>query len=150
MIDKCKIIDLPKITDPRGNLTFVEGGNHVEFDIRRVFYLYDVPTGESRGAHAHRELRQFLICLSGSFDVTLDDGIYQTTMHLNRPWRGLYIPPMIWASEVNFDPGTVCLVLASDKYKEKDYFRDYNDYLAARGLPLINQSVRLHGEGVNR
>jgi len=129
-ISDCKIIDLPKITDPRGNLTFVEGDRHVPFEIKRVFYLYDVPTGSDRGAHAHRELNQFLICLSGSFDVSLDDGLQKKTVHLNRPWKGLHIPPMIWASEINFDPGSICLVLASMKYQESDYYRDYNEFLS--------------------
>lgn len=130
----CRIIELPKITDPRGNLTFIEGGHHVPFEIKRVFYLYDVPTGEDRGAHAHKELHQFLVCLAGSFDVSIDDGISSKTVHLNRPWKGLHIPPMIWASEVNFDPGSVCLVLASAPYRESDYYRDYEQYLLARGL----------------
>lgn len=125
----CKLIDLPKISDPRGNLTFIEGERHLPFDIKRVFYLYDVPTGEDRGAHAHRKLHQFLICLSGSFDVALDDGFKKNTIHLNRPWKGLHIPPMIWASEVNFDPGSVCLVMASDYYKESDYIRNYSDFI---------------------
>lgn len=127
-IDACQLIDLPKITDLRGNLTFVEGDRHVPFPVRRVFYLYDVPTGASRGAHAHREQHQFLVCLSGSFDVDLDDGRERRTVHLNRPWKGLHIPPMIWAAEVNFDPGTVCLVLASDTYIEADYIRDYDEF----------------------
>jgi len=125
----CKLIDLPKISDPRGNLTFIEGERHLPFDIKRVFYLYDVPTGEDRGAHAHRKLHQFLICLSGSFDVALDDGFKKNTIHLNRPWKGLHIPPMIWASEINFDPGSVCLVMASDYYNESDYIRDYSEFI---------------------
>lgn len=133
-ISASQVIDLPKIHDPRGNLTFVEGYKHIPFEIKRVFYLYDVPTGEDRGAHAHKELHQFLICLSGSFDVAMDDGLSRATVHLNRPWRGLHIPPMIWSSEVNFDPGSVCLVLASDAYKEEDYYRNYDDYLEAQGL----------------
>ena len=130
-VDACVVTELPKVADPRGNLTFVEGGRHVPFDIRRVFYLYDVPTGSDRGAHAHRALHQFLVCLSGSFDVALDDGTRRQTVHLNRPWQGLHVPPMIWASEVNFDPGSVCLVLASDVYDEADYIRDYDAFLAA-------------------
>lgn len=134
LLSHCRIIDLPKITDPRGNLTFIEGCRHVPFDIKRVFYLYDVPTGEDRGAHAHKELHQFLVCLAGSFDVAIDDGISRKTVHLNRPWKGLHVPPMIWASEVNFDPGSVCLVMASAPYMESDYYRDYDQYLAARGL----------------
>lgn len=127
-IDACQIIDLPKISDLRGNLTFVEGANHVPFPLRRAFYIYDVPTGASRGAHAHREQHQFLVCLSGSFDVELDDGRQQRSVHLNRPWKGLHIPPMIWAAEVNFDPGTVCLVFASDTYRESDYIREYEEF----------------------
>jgi dTDP-4-dehydrorhamnose 3,5-epimerase-like enzyme len=130
-VSDCKIIDLPKIADPRGNLTFLEGGRHVPFEIKRIFYLYDIPTGESRGAHAHKELHQFLICLSGSFDVALDDGANKKTIHLNRPWQGLHIPPMIWAAELNFDPGSVCLVLASMAFNESDYYRDYDQFLAA-------------------
>jgi hypothetical protein len=133
-LESCKIIDLPKIQDPRGNLTFIEGGNHIPFDIKRVFYLYDVPTGADRGAHAHKELHQFLVCLAGSFDVVLDNGVAKRVEHLNRPWKGLHIPPMIWAAEVNFDPGSICLVLASDRYSESDYYRNYDDYMKARGL----------------
>lgn len=127
-LDQCKLVNLPKIVDRRGNLTFVEQQNHVPFEIKRVFYLYDIPTAESRGAHAHRELHQFLICLSGSFDVELFDGKETKTVHLNRPWMGLHIPPMIWASEVNFDPGSICLVLTSDTYNEADYIRDLDLY----------------------
>jgi dTDP-4-dehydrorhamnose 3,5-epimerase-like enzyme len=132
-IEDCKVFSLPKVNDPRGNLTFIEGHTHIPFDIRRIFYIYDVPTGESRGAHAHRTLHQFLICLSGSFDVAIDDGKFQTTIHLNRPWKGLHLPPMIWAAETNFDPGTVCLVLTSDVYKEEDYIRDYRSYIGLKG-----------------
>lgn len=128
-INECKIISLPKINDPRGNLTFVEGLNHIPFEIKRVFYIYDIPTGESRGAHAHKNLHQFLICLSGSFGVSVDDGENRTIIRLNRPWEGLHLPPMLWASEVDFDPGAVCLVLASEKYDENDYIRDYAQYL---------------------
>lgn len=130
-INDCRTITLPKITDPRGNLTFIEQSKHVPFDIKRVFFLYDVPTEESRGAHAHRQLHQFIICLSGSFDVAIDDGEFQASIHLNRPWKGLHIPPMIWAAEVNFDPGSVCLVLASDFYDESDYIRNHDEYLQA-------------------
>ena len=105
--------------------TFIENNEHIPFSIKRVFYVYDVPTAESRGAHAHKTLEQFLICLSGSFDVELDDGKKKKKVHLNRPWEGLYIPPMIWAAETNFDPGTVCLVLCSALYCKDDYIRDY-------------------------
>ena len=116
-----------------GNLTFIEGGNHIPFKFKRVFYVYDVPTGTERGAHAHRTLEQFIICLGGSFEVTLDDGREQKSIRLNRPWQGLYLPPMIWAAEVNFDPGSVYIVLASDDYDESDYIRDYAAFLALAG-----------------
>ena len=128
-VDDCRIIELPKVDDPRGKLTFIEQSRHVPFEIRRLFYIYDVPTEESRGAHAHRSLQQFMICVSGSFDVALDDGAVRTRVHLNRPWKGLYVPPLIWAAEVNFDPGSICLVLTSDLYDENDYIRDYAEYL---------------------
>lgn len=131
-INDCEFVTLPRNIDPRGSLTFLEGGNHVPFDIRRVFYLYDVPTAEGRGAHAHRTLTQLLICLAGSFDVDVDDGEFQAKIHLNRPWKGLLIPPMIWAAEVNFDPGSVCLVLASALYDEADYIRDYAEFETLR------------------
>ena len=134
-IDDCKIIEVPKINDRQGNLTFVEGQRHIPFEVRRVFYIYDVPSGAGRGAHAHRTLHQFLVCISGSFDVEVDDGRRRTSFHLNRPWKGLHVPPMLWASEVNFDPGTVCLVLASAPYEEKDYFRDYQTFLTAAKAP---------------
>lgn len=132
-IDHCRIIEFPKVTDPQGNLTFIEGERHIPFAIKRVFYIYDVPTADSRGAHAHKKLQQLLICLSGSFDVLVDDGTRRREIHLNRPWRGLYIPPMIWAAEINFDPGSVCLVLASELYSEADYYREYEDYVRANG-----------------
>jgi len=127
-VEGCELKDLPKHVDMRGNLTVIEGGVHVPFQIARVFYLYDVPTGSDRGAHAHRALHQFLVCLSGSFDVQLDDGVQTRTVHLNRPWKGLHVPPMIWAAEVNFDPGSVCLVLASAPYDANDYIRDYAEF----------------------
>ena len=130
-IDNCKIINLPKISDPRGNLTPIEGDHHIPFEIKRVFYLYDVPTGANRGAHAHKKLHQFLICLSGSFDVSLDDGTHKKISHLNRPWQGLHIPPMIWAAEINFDPGSICLILASANFDESDYYREYSVFLEA-------------------
>ncbi|WP_250480634.1 FdtA/QdtA family cupin domain-containing protein [Caballeronia sp. GAOx1] len=130
-VSDCKVIDLPKIADVRGNLTFMEGGRHIPFEIKRVFYLYDIPTGESRGAHAHKELHQLLICLSGGFDVAMDDGTDKKTVRLNRPWQALHVPPMIWAAELNFDPGSVCLVLASMEFREADYYRDYEQFLSA-------------------
>jgi hypothetical protein len=135
-VDDCVHLEFPKVTDPRGNLTFVESSRHVPFDIKRVFYLYDVPTDESRGAHAHRELQQVLICLSGSFDAMVDDGSRRELIHLNRPWRGVYIPPMIWAAEINFDPGSVCLVLASEFFNESDYYRDYETFTEAKRASL--------------
>jgi hypothetical protein len=122
------MIDLPKISDPRGNLTFVEGGNHVPFDIKRVFYLYDVPGGADRGGHALKECHQFLIAMSGSFDVILDNGTNKNRIHLNRSYHGLLIPPMIWREMDNFSSGSVCLVLASNLYDESDYFRNYSDF----------------------
>ncbi len=115
--------------DQRGNLTFVEGGRHIPFDIKRVYYLYDVPGGASRAAHGHRALSQLMISMSGSFDVTLDDGYGKKTFHLNRSYYGLYIPPMIWRDLDNFSSGAVCMVLASDFYEESDYFRDYQSFL---------------------
>ncbi len=127
-----QLLQLPRIRDPRGSLTFVESGKHIPFEIKRVFYIYDVPTAESRGAHAHRKLHQFLVCISGSFDVALDDGKNKRTVHLNRPWLGLHVPPMIWASEVNFDPGSICLVFASDHYDESDYIRDYETFFEVK------------------
>ena len=130
-IEECRLIELPKIADPRGNLTFIEGGNHVPFDIRRVYYLYDVPGGATRAAHGHRALSQLRIAMSGSFDVTLDDGQPKHKFHLNRSYFGLYIPPMIWRDLDNFSSGSVCMVLASQPYDESDYFRDYQKFIEA-------------------
>ncbi len=130
----CHLINLPKIADPRGNLTFVEGGQHIPFDIRRVYYLYDVPGGAERGGHAHKGLHQMIIAMSGSFDVVLDDGVDKKRIHLNRSYNGLYVCPMIWRELDNFSSGSVCMVLASNLYDESDYYRDYGDYLVARGL----------------
>ena len=131
-VNDCTLDVLPKIDDRRGNLTFIESEKHIPFEIKRVFYLYDIPTAESRGAHAHHDLHQCLICLSGSFDVYVDDGKNSKIIHLNRPWKMLHIPPMIWAAETNFDPGSICLVLTSDFYKESDYLRDYDEFLKAK------------------
>ena len=132
-LDLCRTIDLPKIADPRGNLTFIEGGNHVPFDIQRVYYLYDVPGGAERGGHAHKELQQLIIAMSGSFDVVLDDGANKKRVHLNRSYTGLYVCPMIWRELDNFSSGSVCMVLASNKYDERDYYRDYAEFLRALG-----------------
>ena len=130
-ISKCRIVDLPKITDPRGNLTFIEGNRHVPFDIRRVYYLYDVPGGAERGGHAHKDLHQLIIAMSGSFDVVLDDGKNKQRIHLNRSYNGLYVCPMIWRELDNFSSGSVCMVLASNHYDESDYYRDYNEFITA-------------------
>jgi hypothetical protein len=132
-LDLCRIVDLPRISDPRGNLTFVEGGNHVPFGIERVYYLYDVPGGAERGGHAHKALQQLIIAMSGSFDVVLDDGERKKRVHLNRSYAGLYVCPMIWRELDNFSSGSVCMVLASNKYEESDYFRDYGEFMKARG-----------------
>ena len=132
LLDKCTVINLPKIEDHRGNLTFVEGGIHVPFDIARVYYLYDVPGGAERGGHAHRQLFQLMIAMSGSFDVILDDGIDRRRVHLNRSYHGLVITPMIWRELDNFSSGSVCMVIASNRYDEADYYRDYETYLDAR------------------
>lgn len=130
-ISNCRMIDLPKISDPRGNLTFVEGGQHIPFDIQRVYYLYDVPGGAERGGHAHKGLQQLLIAMSGSFDVVLDDGSGKKRYHLNRSYSGLYVCPMIWRELDNFSSGSVCMVLASNRYDENDYYRDYQEYINA-------------------
>lgn len=130
-IKDCKLIDLPKIADPRGNLTFIEGGRHVPFDIKRVYYLYDVPGGAERGGHAHKELHQLIIAMSGSFDIVLDDGREKQRFHLNRSYYGLYVGPMIWREMDNFSSGAVALVLASNLYDEADYYRNYAEFLAA-------------------
>jgi dTDP-4-dehydrorhamnose 3,5-epimerase-like enzyme len=135
LLADCKLIALPRIQDPRGNLTFVEGGNHIDFDIKRVYYLYDVPGGSARGGHAHKELRQLIIAMSGSFDVLLDDGVEKKRFHLNRSYQGLYVCPMIWRELDNFSSGSVCMVLASNRYDESDYYRDYQQFLLARPKP---------------
>lgn len=128
-LNQCTIVELPKIQDPRGNLTFIEGTRHVPFEIKRVYYLYDVPGGASRAGHGHKALKQLMIAMSGSFDVTLDDGREKRKVHLNRSYFGLYIPPMIWRELDNFSSGSVCMVLASDIYDEGDYFREYDKFL---------------------
>jgi hypothetical protein len=129
-LEQCKIIDLPKIADPRGNLTFMEGKRHVPFAIERVYYLYDVPGGAERGGHAHLGLHQLIIAMSGSFDVVLDDGLVTKRFHLNRSYYGLYVCPMIWRELDNFSSGSVCLVLASNRYDEADYIRDHDEFVA--------------------
>jgi hypothetical protein len=123
------LIDLPKITDPRGNLTFAEAQSMVPFDIKRVYWVYDVPGGESRGGHAHKHLKQFVVALSGSFTVTLDDGRERKTVLLNHPWQGLLIDVNTWRTLDDFSSGAVCMVLASEHYEEGDYIYDYNEFL---------------------
>ena len=123
------LIDLPKIVDPRGNLTVAEENNLVPFDIKRAYWVYDVPAGESRGGHAHKQLRQLVIALSGSFTVTLDNGYERKTVLLNHPWQGLLIDTNIWRTLDDFSSGAVCLVLASEHFSEGDYIYDYNEFL---------------------
>lgn len=124
-------MDFPKIADPRGNLTFVEGGRHVPFEIQRVYYLYDVPGGAERGGHAHKKLEQVVIAMSGSFDMLVDDGERRERIHLNRPYKGIYIGPYVWRELDNFSSGSVCMVLASEVFEEADYFRDYDVFRQA-------------------
>ena len=128
LIENCRIIDFPKIHDPRGNLTFIEGLEHVPFDIKRIYYLYDVPGGAERGGHAHKKLHQVIIAISGSFDITISDGKSSKKFHLNRSYFGLYLCPMMWRELDNFSSGSVCLVLASEVYSESDYLRSFEQY----------------------
>jgi hypothetical protein len=126
---ECGLLTLEKNHEPEGNLTFVYNKVHIPFEIKRVFYSYDIPGGESRGAHAHKECHQLLIAASGSFEVVLDDGVNRRTVLLNRPFYGLHVPPGIWAEEQGFSSGSICLVLASHPYEDADYIRDYDEYL---------------------
>lgn len=128
----CSLIKLEKKTSTSGSITIFENDIDFLFNVKRIFYLYDIPGGENRGAHAHKECHQFLIAASGSFDVELDDGKYKKIVQLNQPTLGLHIPPGIWASEINFSSGAICLVLASEVYKESDYIRDYKEFLNFR------------------
>ncbi len=129
-VEDCRIIELPKISDPRGNLTFLESGRHIPFDMKRVYYLYDVPGGAERGGHGHRRLEQFIIAMSGSFDVVLDDGVNQKRFHMNRSYYGLYVCPMMWREITNISSGAVCVVMASEFYDEADYIREYNEFVS--------------------
>jgi dTDP-4-dehydrorhamnose 3,5-epimerase-like enzyme len=130
-IADCKLLELPVVHNPQGNLTFVEGKRHVPFQIERVYYMYDVPGGATRGGHAHRALEQLIVPMSGSFEVVVDDGSERKNITLNRSYVGLYVPPMIWRELVNFSSGSVCMVLASAYYDESDYYRDYDNFRAA-------------------
>jgi len=132
-IETCSIINFKKISDPRGNLTVIESNKDVPFEVKRIYYIYDVPGGESRGAHSHKTLEQIIIAISGSFDVKVDDGTQKKIFHLNRAYYGLYIPRMIWRYLDNFASGSVCLVLASDYYSESDYIRNYEEFVKIAG-----------------
>ena len=126
----CSIIEIEKIKSRAGNISVIENGENFPFEVMRIFYLFDIPGGESRGAHAHKECHQFLIAASGAFEVLLDDGKTKRLVQLNRPYLGLHIPPGIWASEINFSSGSICMVFASHVYNEGDYLRDYTQYLS--------------------
>lgn len=128
-LDDCRILSLPKIQDARGNLTFIENSQEIPFEMKRVYYLYDVPGGADRGAHAHKALHQLVIAVSGSFEIELDDGQNKRRFRLDRPYSGLYICPLMWRQLDNFSSGAVCLVLASEVYDEGDYLRDYQEFL---------------------
>lgn len=130
---ECSVVFLPKVHNRAGNITAIENHKSIPFDIKRVYYLYDVPGGEDRGGHAHYELQQFVVALSGAFDVLLDDGINKKVIHLDRPFVGLHITTGIWRELLNFSSGSVCLVLASHKYDEDDYIRDYDNFLRLAG-----------------
>jgi dTDP-4-dehydrorhamnose 3,5-epimerase-like enzyme len=129
-IADCRIIGLPKVPDARGNLTFVEHNREIPFAFKRIYWLYDVPGGESRGGHAHKNLEQFIVAASGSFDVVVDDGTTRHSFFLNRSYYGLYMPSMIWREIENFSSGSICLVLASEFYEAADYIREYADFVS--------------------
>jgi hypothetical protein len=131
-LSDCRLIELPKIHNPQGNLTFVENDSQVPFDMKRVYYVYDVPGGAERGGHAHKNLHQFIVAMSGSFDITLDDGKDKKKFHLSRSYYGLYVCPMIWREIDNFSSGSVLMCIASEKYDEADYYRRYDDFMRAR------------------
>ena len=130
-LDRCRLIDLPRIPDLRGSLTYLEGGRHIPFRMQRTYWIYDVPGGEVRGSHAYRSLEEFVVALSGSFEVELDDGTSRRTIVLNRSYYGLYIPPLIWRQLKSFSTNSVCLIAASAPYDESDYLRDYPEFLSA-------------------
>jgi len=124
----CSVIDLPRVTNRAGSISIIQNFKNIPFEVKRIFYIYDIPAGEARGAHAHKRCHQFIIAASGSFEVFMDDGENKKTITLNRPFYGLHIPPGIWAHELNFSSGAICLVLASEKYDGEDYLRDYNEF----------------------
>lgn len=130
----CTIIEVPKVKNRAGNISIVEGLKNLPFEPMRIFYVYDIPAGETRGAHAHKKCHQFIVAASGSFEISLDDGKNKKTVSLNRPFYGVHIPPGIWAHEMNFSSGAICLVLTSKKYKEDDYIRDYSDFRKMKNL----------------
>jgi dTDP-4-dehydrorhamnose 3,5-epimerase-like enzyme len=130
-INDCKFINLPKIEDSRGSISFIEGNNHIPMALKRLYYIYDVPAGSKRGCHAHTDNYELIIAISGSFDVLIDNGKSKKKFHLNRPHIGLFVPPMFWRELENFSSESVCLVAASLEYDEGDYYRDYNDFLKA-------------------
>lgn len=130
-IQKFHIIELPKISDPRGNLSFIEGNRHIPFEIKRTFYMYDIARDEERGGHAHNKLEQFIVAMSGKFDVILDDGLQKKKITLDNPHTGLYMPALTWCDLKNFSEGAVCMALVSDYYDEADYYRDYDEFLTA-------------------
>lgn len=132
-VDACRIVELPKIIDPRGNLTFVEAQRHIPFSIRRAYWIYDVPGGEMRGGHAYYELEEFVISLSGAFDFAVNDGSSRKTFRLDRSYFGLYVPNRLWRSIENFSTNSVCLILASERYREQDYLRDFPSFAKMRG-----------------
>jgi dTDP-4-dehydrorhamnose 3,5-epimerase-like enzyme len=130
-VERCRLIELPVVHNPQGNLTFIEGQRHVPFEVARVYYLYDVPEGAVRGGHAHRELEQLILPIGGSFDVVVDDGSAERRFHLDDPRVGLYLPTLIWRELERFSAGSFCVVLASAYYDEGDYFRDYEEFRTA-------------------
>lgn len=146
-VSNCRLIELPRVQDSRGNLTFIESDRHIPFSIERAYYLYDVPGGAVRGGHAHKALHQLMVAMAGSFDVTLDDGSEKRRFHLNRSYMGLYIPPLIWRELDNFSSGSVCMVLASERYDEADYLRDYDDFLRFRKLGTAGSRTRSASRG---
>jgi dTDP-4-dehydrorhamnose 3,5-epimerase-like enzyme len=130
-INHCKLIQLPKISDDRGALSFAETNRHIPFEFKRLFYLYNVPTHQSRGSHAHKAGHQFILCLNGELEIEIDDGQHKKRFHLNKQWEGLHVPPLIWTTLENFSENASCVVLASDFYDEADYYRNYAEFLQA-------------------